>query len=110
GLAYLLVGDPKDAISCFGSALAIDPNEVSALIYLAQAQLRQGDFEESNKNLDRALHIAADHPRALLVKGKYFKATGKPEVALTWLKRSIQHNPQFLPAMMELGNVYFSLT
>ncbi|MHA1493847.1 MAG: tetratricopeptide repeat protein, partial [Candidatus Thorarchaeota archaeon] len=26
GLAYLLVGDPKDAISCFGSALAIDPN------------------------------------------------------------------------------------
>jgi len=109
GLSYLLVGDPKDAISCFGSALAIEPDEVYALIYLAQAQLRQKEYEESNKNLDRALHIAADHPRALLVKGKYFKAIGNPEVAVTWLKRAIQHNPQFLPAMMELGNVYFTL-
>jgi len=109
GLAYLLVGDPKDAISCLGSALALDPENSLALVYLAQAQLRQGDFEECNKNLDRALHIIIDQPRALLTKGKYFKAIGKVEVAVTWLKRAIQQNPEFLPAMMELGYVYFSL-
>jgi len=109
GLAYLLVGDPKDAISCLGSALALEPGNALALVYLAQAQLRQGEYEECNKNLDRVLHINADQPRALLVKGKYFKAIEKPEISVTWLKRAILHNPQFLPAMMELGNVYFSL-
>jgi len=109
GLTYLLVGDPKDAISCFGSALALEPDNTDALVYLSQAQLRLDEYDECNKNLDRALHINADHPRALLMKGKYFKAIGKTELAVTWLKRAIQRNPLFLPAMMELGNVYFSL-
>jgi len=30
GLAYLLVGDPKDAISCLGSALALEPENALA--------------------------------------------------------------------------------
>lgn len=109
GLAYLMVGEPKDAISCLGSALAIEPDNTLALVYLANAQLLLGDLEKCNENLDRVLQLDASMSRAMLVKGKYFRENGEPDVAVTWLRRAIAMNPQFLPALMELGSVYLSL-
>ncbi|TET09280.1 MAG: tetratricopeptide repeat protein, partial [Candidatus Thorarchaeota archaeon] len=109
GLAYSMVGDPKDAISCLGSALAIEPENTLALVYLANAQLLQGDLEKCNENLDRVLQLDASMSRAMLVKGKYFRKNGEPDVAVTWLRRAIAMDPQFLPALMELGSVYLSL-
>ena len=74
GLAYLLVDEAKDAISCFGSALAIDPENVDALTYLAQAELKLGNFESCLKNIEEALRIHPEYERALLVKGLYFES------------------------------------
>ena len=89
-----MVGDPRAAISCLGSALAIEPNNTLALVYLATAQLRQGELEKSNENLDRVLHLDANMSRAMLVKGKYFRKKGEPDLAVTWLRRAIAMDPQ----------------
>ncbi|MFW9788064.1 MAG: tetratricopeptide repeat protein, partial [Candidatus Thorarchaeota archaeon] len=89
GLAYLMVSSPKEAISCLGSALALDQRNALALVYLGMAQLKLEEFNDANANLDRAISIDSNMARALLGKGEYFRARGEPEVAVTWIRRAL---------------------
>ncbi|MGY5876698.1 MAG: tetratricopeptide repeat protein, partial [Candidatus Thorarchaeota archaeon] len=106
GLAYLKGGYPKEAVSCFGSALAIEPNSVDALVYMASAQLDLDDLEVCWKNLEAAVRINPDSGRALLVKGLYFEKQGNLRGAVSWVQNALSIEPSFLPALMELGRLH----
>ncbi|MGQ4911652.1 MAG: tetratricopeptide repeat protein, partial [Candidatus Thorarchaeota archaeon] len=99
GLTYLMVGAVKDSVSCLGSALALEPDNVSAQVYIAEAHFQQGELEECNATLDRVLRRSSTHARALMLKGKYYRAMGQLEVAATWLARAVEADSSFLPAL-----------
>jgi tetratricopeptide (TPR) repeat protein len=105
GLTYLLAEEFKDAISCFGSALAIDSENVDAMTYLAMAELKLGNLENCLKNVEAALGIRQNYERALHVKGLYFEAQGNLRGAITWIEGALTVNPKFIPGLMDLGRI-----
>lgn len=106
GLAYYLGDEPKDAVSCFGSALAIHPENERALVYLALAQLDLEEYDECQLNLDRVLERNPRMARALHGKGLYFKKIGNIQGAITWFNKAIESNSEFLPSLLELGLIF----
>ncbi|MHA2348214.1 MAG: tetratricopeptide repeat protein [Candidatus Thorarchaeota archaeon] len=106
GLAYRMIFEPRDAVSCLGSALAMDPRNITALTHLGWAQMELEDYKTAGGTLDAALILSSKNARALLGKGKIAKITGSFVNAITWFNKAIDADPNFLPAYMELGNLY----
>jgi tetratricopeptide (TPR) repeat protein len=106
GLAYYLGCESKDAISCFGSALAIDADNKTALVYLALAQLDLEEYDECLANLDRILKTDPTMARAMHGKGLCFKKRGNIQGAISWFHKAIETDPDFLPSHLELGLIY----
>jgi Flp pilus assembly protein TadD len=72
-LAYHLLmagGDEKEALHCAEVAQKGMPNDPFVVHTLGVAQLRVGDFEHSQKNLEMALQLKPGEPALLLDYGK----------------------------------------
>jgi len=107
-LAYLMLNQYKDAVRCMTDALEVDPNDPAINLTLARAYIGMGNLEKSRLHLERAMEYDPDNHEAFRVKALYLEAIGRPEQAVTWLRRAIWKKATFASAYLDLGRLYIS--
>lgn len=73
GTIYFQAGKYQKAIVYFEKSLALNPLNTKRLLNLAIAKAANGDKEEAEILVDRALEIKSDYPQALELKAKLKK-------------------------------------
>lgn len=108
GLAYLLwTGSQWDeAEQQFRAELENNPQNVQALVYLADAQIRQNHFDSARPLLDKAVRIDPKFEMAHLEIGILDSQAGKNEEALRELHQAATLNPKDVQVHWRLARLY----
>jgi tetratricopeptide (TPR) repeat protein len=98
GYALLLKGQPHDAIACFSRAIELDPNNVKALSYRADAHAGLGQYDQALADYQTALKLP--YASAALCNSLAWMLATCPEAklrdparAVALAKRAVQLNP-----------------
>ena len=109
GLASLIQGDLKAAEAALRESLKLKPDQVSALVGLADVNVRKGQKNEAAEYLQKALTLAPQNPAVQRSWGRYLasqKRFGEAEAAF---KKAISLNPGSAAlAQVELGDLYLA--
>ncbi len=106
GSSYLRLADWENAEKSFDKTLELDPAHFRARGNLASLWLQQSRFEEA---LDASLKILKKHPTyevALFDAGVASAALEKPKVAIEYLEKARQVNPQNPRTYQYLAQLY----
>lgn len=107
--------DNKLAINYLESALKKEPNFQEALIKLATLQIinLEQNYDrdkrwliDAEKNLEKALALDTTNAEIYGVLGRLHLAKGDREIAMKYLERSIQMNPELTRSYIILGGEY----
>jgi len=101
----------------FEQALAIDPDNIEALVLIgdaigmqrSQGPMRSGDDEQhgSEPYLQRAREIHPEHPLVIRAVGDWHFRYGRNEEAIASLRQAIELNPNDPVAYRHLGRILF---
>lgn len=97
-------GDNKGARPLYEAVLHEEHNNRDALLGMAAIALRQRQNEQAAALYSKLLDLDPADPDA--IAGLTSLGKGDPERAESQLKKLLARNPQFGPALFELGNVY----
>ncbi|MEW6747644.1 MAG: tetratricopeptide repeat protein [Planctomycetota bacterium] len=100
-LAALLRGDPAAAGQHAREALRLDPDNVSARVYMGRLLLDAGALEEAEPHLRRAIELAPRDTRALLTLGVLLVDRGARDAADELFRRVLEHDPENAKAHFE---------
>jgi len=108
GLAYLLwTGSQWDeAEQHFRAELENNPQNVQALVYLADSQIRQNHFDTARPLLEKAVRIDPKFEMAHLEIGILDTQAGKNEEALRELHQAATLNPKDVQVHWRLARLY----
>jgi len=108
GLAYLLwTGSQWDeAEQQFRAELENNPQNVQALVYLADSQIRQNHFDTARPLLEKAVRIDPKFEMAHLEIGILDTQAGKNEEALRELHQAATLNPKDVQVHWRLARLY----
>ena len=81
GTALRRKGDNKNAMKAFDSALVQNPQHKLSLLSQADLLFAAGELDSASWYVDKVLELAADHPRANLLKGRIDVLSPKKKVA-----------------------------
>ncbi len=99
-------GDPTRARSLFGEAAQLRPNEPRPLEYIARIHAEAGNRREARRTLFEALSRAPQSARILTSLALLeFEELG-PAAAVSYLMQALENNPNYLPALYNLGRAY----
>lgn len=105
-LFYGAGGDYDDAVAAFragrldSAAVAFEgvvrdqPENVTALLYLARIHRRQGDHQDAANVLQRAADVAPDDPDVRRELGHLFMDLSRPESAVAQYERALEQDPE----------------
>lgn len=101
GEFYLLRGeDPKQVLKvCFDQAVKLDPKNVEAHVATARMALAKNDAQVAAQSLEKALALAPDDPEVLYLSARAWSETERGQKE-AYLKRALEANPNYLPAML----------
>jgi len=105
GLEYLKKGRVNDARLQFLNALKIDPKFPEAASTLAEIQFRAKDYRQAYSLLQQAVHAKADFLPAHKGLAQLYKLTGKLPEAQKELEIVLQHSPDDIDTLMNLGTI-----
>jgi Tfp pilus assembly protein PilF len=108
-LARHRAGALVEAEQLYGRALALQPDNVSALVNRAAALRDLGRPAEALAALDRALALQPDHAFALNNKGVALIDLRRPAEAAGCFERAAQLKPDYAEALNNLGKALASL-
>ena len=108
GNAYQSTLDYPAARQAYSRALAIDPNDVSALASMDNLELVDG---KSSEALNSLLQLAEDEPGADIyeILAVQYQTRGEWHQALYWRQRAVAIEPFNGVAWLNLGNQYLGL-
>ena len=109
GMARDRTGDAAAAEPAFRAALAIDPNDFDANLYLGAELLKRRAVEESKPYLDKALELNPASTMARYEEGMWQSNSGQYEVAAKDLEEVEKEDPNWLEPHVELATVYYRL-
>lgn len=125
GLALRAIYQFEKAAECFEKALAINPNDISALNALGSIQEQLGKTEGRLERLEKALNLTAQkygksHPEVATILnnlGNAYHALGRIQEALDyreqafaiWQKAYGEQHPKVAIAFNNLGESYYEL-
>jgi tetratricopeptide (TPR) repeat protein len=99
GKAYLADNNPGNgaishAILCFDSAVHLNPEDVTAWIWLAQAQLRAKYIEAAAKSVEQILKISPDNIEAAMLRAEIALQKKAYQAAHSFAQSAVQASPQ----------------
>jgi tetratricopeptide (TPR) repeat protein len=109
GHVYRLENDPARAISAFEQALALSPDEVPALVWLADMHLAQSRPEAAEPLLTRARSLEQESGAVRFGLGRVALARNDFAGAVTHLERALQLAPQASSVHYPLALAYRGL-
>jgi tetratricopeptide (TPR) repeat protein len=102
GNAHLSLGNPRQAIAAYDTALKLDPRAVPAMVNAAMAHARLGETKKADESLRKALRIAPANAAANFNMG-LLKAEQKDlKGAEKYLKAALKADPQMAQAAYNL--------
>jgi tetratricopeptide (TPR) repeat protein len=102
GNAYLSLGNPRQAIAAYDTALKLEPRAVLAMVNGAMAHARLGETKRADESLRKALRIAPANAAANFNMG-LLKADQKDlKGAEKYLKAALNADPQMAQAAYNL--------
>ena len=109
GDRHLHSGDFATAAHCYRQAIALDPDNTKALASLGFALKEQGLFDDAIQIATRALAIDSTIVDAQYLMGIVSQATGKPDAALTYFRKTLELDPNFEIVYRDLCFLLFQL-
>jgi Tfp pilus assembly protein PilF len=102
GNAYLSMGDPRQAIASYNTALKLEPRAVLAMVNESMAYAQLGETKKADESLQKALKIAPDSAAVNFNMG-LLKAEQKDlKGAEKYLKAALKADPQMAQAAYNL--------
>ncbi len=109
GMARDRTGDATAAEPAFRAALAIDPNDFDANLYLGAELLKRRAVEEAKPYLDKALELNPTSTMARYESAMWKSNSGQYDAAAKDLEEVIKEDPNWLEPHVELATVYYRL-
>lgn len=109
GRALMRMGDSEKAKTEFKSALADNPNDFDANLYLGILLRQDKQFEEAFGHLSRAAQLRPREQYARYHLGAVLAALGKPNEARPLLEGVAKEYPDFIEGRALLASVYYRL-
>lgn len=102
GQAWLLRGEVAPAAKAFADALAIQPEQASALLGQARIAAHENKLDEAMAKTDAALKSDAKLVEALAFKGQLLLVKGQRQPAIDALEQALAVDGAFVPARLGL--------
>lgn len=102
GEALLALGKDNDALMAFQRALELNPDNVSALLWIVRTSLATGKTEEANKFLQRAVALQPNNEEAWVLKGQLARKQKRYSVAQDAYQRAIDLATSDLPLAVDM--------
>ncbi|MEI8205149.1 MAG: tetratricopeptide repeat protein [Bacteroidota bacterium] len=93
----------KDALN---KAILRDPTDKNAYVKLAELCLYYKDYDETLKNIDKALEIDRINPKAYFIRGFAHKENGDTTRAIKNFMEATSQDPNYYDAYLELGLIH----
>jgi tetratricopeptide (TPR) repeat protein len=98
---------PKDAAAAYRSAVELQPDDAGAQFGLGSALAALGQTDEAIGALEKAAKLAPANPRPLPPLAKLYAAKRDYTRALETYDRFLQLQPNFVPALLDRGDLHF---
>jgi len=108
-LAELKLGKQEDGIQTLETALARAPQELSSSILLAQAKLQKRDVTGAEAVLKQACAAAPRSAEPRIILGRFYRAQGKTQEAMTQFEDAARIDPKNAPALIDLASAQMAL-
>lgn len=107
--AYAGNQDAQNARRSLLTALQIAPTDTTALINLAQLDLRAGDGQAARERLQTVLNGNPDHLAAMLGMARIAITRKRPDEALRWLEHASRAHPDSPLPGLALGETHLGM-
>ena len=98
--------DLKKGIAYIDEAIGINPNHAHAFLQSGIVRTFAGETRTAIEHLERGLRLSPRDSRSYAYFGALSSAysrQGDHEAAIDWARRSVQHNPNYLPGWLALA-------
>lgn len=96
----------KDAITPLKKAVAMEPNRWAFLVELAEAEMRNGQYDDAKQHIDEALAKAPNDTEALIAKARWLRRMKQPNTE-EYLQGLLEKHPSMrADVQLELGRHY----
>jgi tetratricopeptide (TPR) repeat protein len=109
GMARDKTGDPAAAAEMFRKALAGNPDDFDANLYLGAILAKRRETAEAKQYLDRALHLDPASSMAQYEMALWKSTTGDYQEAAAELESIVKADPDWLEPHIELATLYYRL-
>ncbi len=96
-------GDRERAVVAYRAALSLDPDFAAVRLAVAQLLLEEGDLGAAERELLAALDAVPTFTDAVLLLGRVYRDSGRPEPALTILVELLQRDLSNVAALHALA-------
>lgn len=106
GRSAMRLNRAPQALPAFRRAAEIEQDEPAILLELGQAASRaQGNEDEAERTIRRAIDLAPDSPRAQVLLASHLRLTGNLDEAAKRCQRVLERHPDNLSALAVLGHL-----
>jgi len=109
GIGLLLQKDYKGSEGAFRRTVEIDPNYADGYVNIARGLIEEGDHARAAAELQKALALQPDLPKAHFFYALALKAAGKYEEAIEHLNRTAAAFPRDRVVLDQIGRIQFLL-
>jgi tetratricopeptide (TPR) repeat protein len=109
GIARDKLADPTAAAEMFRKALAADPDDFDANLYLGAILAKRRETDEAKRYLDRALQLNPNSSMARYEMATWKSTVGNYDEAAAELESIVTTDPDWLEPHIELAAVYYRL-
>ena len=96
--------DFQDAITCYGRALDLNPDDAATFSNRAMAYLKTKEYARALEDAERAIKLKEDYVKAYHRRGKAYLALNKVEMAIRDFQYILEKEPNNKEAMQEIKN------
>jgi tetratricopeptide (TPR) repeat protein len=106
GVALNAANDPAGAESAFREAALLKPDDPRPLAFAGIAYVQNGKWADAARNLRKALTLRPDDPQLQTALALTELHTHSAATAIQRLRAVAQKNPDYAPALYNLGSIY----